>query len=190
MLNEIFGDCPQIKVVDYLLMNPFAELSKLQIAVGAGISRITLNKFIDDLTKYEREKLDLDKSHVNDAFIISHNPDAERLDVEYLYRKVRRHNRSIHKNKPSKGGLRKRNQSSYIVNGYRRFDKVKYKNIVCFITGKRSSGYFQLKTFDGTLISQGVSSKKLKLLEPIKGWLIDWRAAIPPQPKEVEVFLP
>ena len=31
-------------------MNPFAELSKLQIAVGAEISRITLNKFIDDLT--------------------------------------------------------------------------------------------------------------------------------------------
>ena len=30
-------------------MNPFAELSKLQIAVGAEISRITLNKFIDEL---------------------------------------------------------------------------------------------------------------------------------------------
>lgn len=50
MLDEIFGDYPQIKVIDYLLMNPFAELSKLQIAVGAEISRITLNKFIDDLT--------------------------------------------------------------------------------------------------------------------------------------------
>ena len=49
MLNEILGDYPQIKVIDYLLMNPFAELSKLQIAVGAEISRITLNKFIDDL---------------------------------------------------------------------------------------------------------------------------------------------
>lgn len=50
MLNEILGDYPQIKVIDYLLMNPFAELSKLQIAVGAEISRITLNKLIDDLT--------------------------------------------------------------------------------------------------------------------------------------------
>ena len=50
MLDEIFGDYPQIKVIDYLLMNPFAELSKLQIAVGAEVSRITLNKFIDDLT--------------------------------------------------------------------------------------------------------------------------------------------
>ena len=50
MLDEILGDYPQIKVIDYLLMNPFVELSKLQIAVGAEISRITLNKFIDDLT--------------------------------------------------------------------------------------------------------------------------------------------
>lgn len=53
MLNEIFGDYPQIKVIDYLLMNPFAELSKLQIAVGSEISRITLNKFIDNLLENE-----------------------------------------------------------------------------------------------------------------------------------------
>ena len=53
MLDEILVDYPQIKVIDYLLMNPFAELSKLQIAVGAEISRITLNKFIDDLTDKE-----------------------------------------------------------------------------------------------------------------------------------------
>ena len=50
MLDEIFGDYPQIKVIDYLLMNPFAELSKLQIAVGAEVPRIALNKFLDDLT--------------------------------------------------------------------------------------------------------------------------------------------
>ena len=141
------------------------------------------------LTKYVREKLGLVKSHCNDAFIISHNLDAEQSDVEYLYKKVRRHNRQIHKSKPSKGGKRKRNQSPYIVNGLR-YDKVMYNNKECFITGKRSSGYFQLKTFDGTVISQGIISKRLKLLEPIKGWLIDWRLAIPPRPKEDEVSLP
>ena len=142
------------------------------------------------LTKYVREKLGLVKSHCNDAFIISHNLDAEQSDIEYLYKKVRRHNRQIHKSKPSKGGKRKRNQSPYIVNGFRRYDKVMYNNKECFITGKRSSGYFQLKTFDGTVISQGISSKRLKLLEPIKGWLIDWRLAIPPRPKEDERSLP
>ena len=142
------------------------------------------------LTKYYREKLGIVKSHCNDAFVISHNFDAEFLDVEFLYRKVRRHNRQLHKSKPSKGGKRRRNQSNYIVNGFRRFDKVLYNGVECFIFGKRSSGYFQLKTFDGTVISQGVSSKRLKLLEPIKGWLIDWRVAIHPRPKEDEVSLP
>ena len=53
MLNEILGDYPQIKVIDYLLMNPFSELSKLQIAVGSEISRITLNNFIDNLVAKE-----------------------------------------------------------------------------------------------------------------------------------------
>ncbi|MBO6274925.1 MAG: HNH endonuclease [Methanobrevibacter sp.] len=143
------------------------------------------------LTKYTREKLGIIKSHSNDAFIISNNLEAEQSDIEYLYKKVRRHNRQIHKAKPSKGGKRKRNQSPYIVNGYKRFDRVLYNNSMeCYITGKRSSGYFQLKKFDGTVISQGASSKKLKLLEPVKGWIIDWRKAIPPRPKEDEVSLP
>ncbi len=142
------------------------------------------------LTKFNREKLGLCKSHCMDAFVISHNFCAEPLDVEFRFRKVRRHNRQLHKAKPSKGGKRRSNQSKYIVNGFRRFDKVMYNGIECFITGKRSSGYFQLKKFDGTVISQGVSSKRLKLLEPIKGWLVDWRVAIPPRPKEVEASLP
>ena len=131
------------------------------------------------LTKYTREKKGIDKSHSNDAFVIAGNLEAEQMDVEYLYRKVRRHNRQIHKVKPTKGGKRKRNQSSYIVNGFRRFDKVIYKSIVCFITAKRSSGSFQLKTFDGEIIRQGASSKNLRLLEPVKGWQIDWRRTIP-----------
>lgn len=142
------------------------------------------------LTKYNREKLGICKSHSNDAFVISHNFNAERLDVEYQYKKVRRHNRQLHKSKPSKGGIRRRNQSSYVVNGFRRFDKVMYNGIECFITGKRTSGYFQLKTFDGTVISHGVSSKKLKLLEPVKSWLVNMEVAIPPRPVEVMVSLP
>ena len=68
------------------------------------------------LTKYYREKLGIVKSHCNDAFVISHNFDAMFLDVEYQYRKVRRHNRQLHKSKPSKGGKRRRNQSNYIIN--------------------------------------------------------------------------
>ena len=49
MLIEILGKCPQIKVLDYLLSNPFESYTKQQIAIGAEISRSTLDKFIDKL---------------------------------------------------------------------------------------------------------------------------------------------
>lgn len=49
MLVEVFGDYPQIRVMEYLLANPFNKHTKQQIAVGSEISRITLNKFIDDI---------------------------------------------------------------------------------------------------------------------------------------------
>ncbi len=49
MLEEIFGDYPKVKVLDYLLMNPFGTYTKQQIAVGAEISRITLNNFIEEI---------------------------------------------------------------------------------------------------------------------------------------------
>lgn len=42
------------------------------------------------LTKFVREKYGIVKSHCNDAFVISRNLMAERLDVEYLFRKVRK----------------------------------------------------------------------------------------------------
>ena len=141
-------------------------------------------------TKYYRDKQGINKSHSNDAYIIAHNFNAKTLNQEYLYKKTRRHNRQIHKSKPSKGGKRKRNQSPYIINGFRRYDKVKYNNQTCFITGKRSTGYFQLKLFDGTTVTQGVNSKKLKLIEPVKGWIKDWRTAIPLCPKEDTVSSP
>lgn len=53
MLKDIFGNHPQIKVIDYMLSCPFHEFTKQQLAVGSEISRSTLDKFIDDFLEYE-----------------------------------------------------------------------------------------------------------------------------------------
>ena len=45
------------------------------------------------------------------------------------------------------------------------FNKVLFNNQECFITGRRSSGYFALKKLDGTVVSNSASYKKFKLLE-------------------------
>lgn len=54
MITEIFGaECKRAKVFDLLLSHPHMEYTKTDIAECAGISRMTLNKFIDKLVAYE-----------------------------------------------------------------------------------------------------------------------------------------
>ena len=74
-----------------------------------------------------------------------------------------------------KGGVRKRNQASYLVKGFRLFDKVLCKREVGFIFGRRSSGAFDVRRLDGTKISAGISYKKLSLLEKRKTFLTELR---------------
>lgn len=127
------------------------------------------------ITKHTRINAGLEKTHCIDARCISGNPKAK-PPKEYFYSKcVRRHNRQIHKLTIGKGGHRKRNQLPYIVCGFRLFDKVMYKGRECFIFGRRASGYFDIRTLDGTKLSAGVGSKRLKLLEKRKTILTERR---------------
>ena len=128
------------------------------------------------LTKNTRIRHGLAKTHAVDARCISGHPDAEPLGVYYLQKKVRCHNRQIHKANPRKG-IRKRNQSDYLVKGFRLYDKVAYEGKECFIFGRRSSGYFDLRTLDGEHVHKSASYKKLRLLETRRTILTERRLA-------------
>lgn len=67
------------------------------------------------ITKYNRIKYGIEKYHISDAFVISKNFNALRLEYHYKVRLVRRHNRQIHKQKVLKGGAKKPNQSPFEV---------------------------------------------------------------------------
>lgn len=125
------------------------------------------------ITKNTRIENNLPKDHDIDALCISGNPKAKLSEDIYILRKVRCHNRQIHKATISKGGKRRLNQSAAIINGFKLFDKVLYDNQECFIFGKRTNGYFDLRLIDGTKIHASASYKKLKLLECKKSFLIE-----------------
>ncbi len=101
------------------------------------------------ITKNIRIKNNLPKEHYTDARCISGNPLANPLGYYYFQKKVRRHNRQIHKSNILKGGIRKRNQAGYLVKGYRLFDKVSYSGNSYFIFGRRKSGFFDIRTLNG-----------------------------------------
>ena len=133
------------------------------------------------ITKNIRIQNNLPKTHYIDARCISGNPQAKPLGYYFYQKKVRCHNRQIHKSNILKGGIKKRNQAPYIVKGYRLFDKVKYNNKEYFIFGRRSNGFFDIRNLQGEKVNKGsISYKKLKLLETRKKYLTERRTAIPP----------
>ena len=131
------------------------------------------------ITKNIRIKNNLPKDHYIDARCISGNPNAEPLGYYFYQKKVRCHNRQIHKANILKGGKKKLNQASYLVKGFRLFDKVEFEGQICFIFARRSSGYFDIRKLNGEVIHRSASWKKLKLLETRKSLLMERRALSP-----------
>lgn len=135
------------------------------------------------VTKYTRvELMHLPKSHINDALAIAQGRHGfgnqgpliliERVERQYTIKPVRHHNRQLHKATILKGGIRKNNQAPRDVKGFRLCDKVRYQDRECFIWGRRLTGIFTIKTIDGQMIKDGITCKKLKLLERASNYLI------------------
>lgn len=98
------------------------------------------------ITKYNRIKLGLEKSHSNDAFVIAGGTkDTEQLDVLIKQKQVRRNNRKLVKGK--RGEIS--NKCPREVFGFRLFDKVVFEDKKYFIWGRRKSGSFLLRTLSG-----------------------------------------
>ena len=127
------------------------------------------------ITKNTRIAHNLPKDHFIDARCISGHPDAISDGTVFYQKKVRCHNRQIHKQKILKGGIRKRNQAPYEVKGFRLYDAVLWKGQKCFIFGRRSTGRMDLRLLDGTHINASVGYKNLKLLRKRSTYLIEQR---------------
>ena len=128
------------------------------------------------ITKHMRIKHNLSKAHYIDARCISGNPMVKSDSTYYYIKKVRCHNRQIHKFNKLKGGILKRNQADYTVKGFRLFDKVSYQHKEYFVFGRRNTGFFDIRTLFGEKVNKGsISYKKLKLIEKSKHYLIERR---------------
>jgi len=130
------------------------------------------------IAKNTRIENKLPKAHYIDARCISDNPKAKANNEVFYYKKVRCHNRQIHKCTINKGGIRKLNQAPYEVKGFRLFDKVSYQRKEYIIFSRRQSGFFDIRTLNGTKVNKGsISCKKLKYIESQNSYLVERRPA-------------
>ncbi len=127
------------------------------------------------ITKHTRIMNGLPKAHHIDARCISGHPLAEPDSVVYYQKKVRCHNRQIHKLTIGKGAYRKRNQCPYEVKGFRLYDKVKAQNREWYVHGRRLKGSFVLKTLDGNMLE--IAPSKISRIGSQAGFIIERRPA-------------
>ena len=163
-----FKDAAFMGVMRWNFYNKLKEIYELQ--------GIEIRMTFGYLTKNTRIRHHLPKEHYIDARCISGHPEAIPSNEVFYQKKVRCHNRQIHKNTILKGGIRKRNQAGYLVKGFRLFDKVAYEGREYFIFGRRQSGFFDLRDLAGSKINKGsLSYRKIRFLEPRQYYLCERR---------------
>lgn len=128
------------------------------------------------ITKNKRIENNLPKEHKIDAYCIANNLKAKQSDTSFYFKKVRCHNRQIHKSNYLKGGIKKNNQAPYLVKGFRLFDRVKYQDKEYFVFARRQSGYFDIRDLSGNKVNKSsISCKKIEFIEPRKTLLVERR---------------
>lgn len=180
MTCEEFGH-PEVRTEAEAGMKHAAHMSIMRWTLYRRLKAVygdKLHMTYGSVASYRRNAAGLNKTHVCDARCVSGYPDVAPCGEVFFQKKVRCHNRQIYKAKICKGGVHKRNQASYLVKGFRLFDKVKYEGQECFVFGRRSSGYFDIRKLDGTKVHAGVSYKKLRFLETRHTMLTERRMAV------------
>lgn len=128
------------------------------------------------ITKNTRINNKLPKEHYIDARCISGNPTAKSYGEYYYIKKIRCHNRQLHRMMTRKGGVRRNNQVSRYMFGYQLFDKVRFEDKLYYIIGRRKNGLFDIRKLDNVKIKGGtVSYKRLKLFKKRRNYLIERR---------------
>lgn len=155
-----------------LILTKKPKRLNLKYATQMSIIRSQLLKIYPDaietfgfVTKENRNNLNLSKGHFIDACVIaSAGNKFKQLNRLFKKRRVAKQNRQLCK------GIRgeKKIPTGKIL-GFKRFDKVKYLNEVCFIKGRRSKGAFTLMDIDNNTIDfrdrGGRGTPSYKLLE-------------------------
>lgn len=119
------------------------------------------------ITKHTRIENGIEKTHCADAFCISRNVNAVRLESYLLCRCLPRHTRALHVCNPKRGGIRRSTVASHWIGKSRmqRFDRVEWNGVCCFIFGS-TNGRPILRDIDGNSVTPtpSVNAKTVRFI--------------------------
>ena len=132
------------------------------------------------ITKRNRQRLNLPKSHCFDAVAICNPKKIERINKIFKRVCVTQRRYQI-----TKGVRSEKKLPNGELFGFKQWDKVKVGNQIGFIKGKRSSGYFDVCDIDGNSISHSIKYTNLQRLCSNNIMEVE---AIPPNSKELGIL--
>lgn len=137
-----------------------------------------------NITKVDREKLMLSKSHANDAVAIATKGEAHKIcDETVYYKQVRKKKRSLHEATPRKGRstpnreAKRNSKNTKAVGKFHLYDEVEYNDQVGFITGFAGEYAAYIQDFDGNYITmpgkkyKQINLSELKLIRRNNNWI-------------------
>lgn len=116
------------------------------------------------ITRFNRKRYNISKSHADDAYVITKNFNAEPLGYYFKGIQTRRHNRKIHKDRIYKGGILKNNQAEHFVLGFALMDRVIFNGVECFVHGRRKRGYFDLRDINMSRVHDSAPVRVIRLI--------------------------
>jgi len=138
-----------------------------------------VEKTFGHITKRNRLRLNLPKSHWSDAIAITNTNKIERVNT--IYKRVCITQRRYQMTKGIRSEKKLPNGKLF---GFNQWDKVKINKQICFIKGKRSSGFFDVCGIDKNNISHSIKYTKLKRLCSNNVMEVQ---AVPPTAKAVRI---
>ncbi len=137
------------------------QLNVVKAYVMRATTHLNRSATFGHITNAKRVALGLPKSHLHDAFVIAGGQTQARASVTYLGVFARCQNRKLFK------GARSHIRNTIpIAKGFKRGDRVCLADgRAGFVFGLRSSGYFDVRRLDGTVISHSVGYKTLHKIE-------------------------
>jgi len=120
----------------------------MNVIVSQLFKRVVAKETFGFITKTNREALGLSKSHSNDAVMIaSKGKSVDIGDIRILYKKC------VAKGdyQQTKGIRSEKRIPTGKILGFRKFDKVKFRNCAYFIKGRRSAGTASLMDIFGNV---------------------------------------
>lgn len=137
------------------------------------------------ITKANRQKFNINKTHADDARVISGHPEATPLGYTYCLTQFRRHNRQMHEHQPrirkahdgkpemprakrrKLGYVRRECREIKSVFGFTKRSIVLYEGKKWMINGLRQTGFFSLVNIkDSKEKLNSIKYTKLKLIKP------------------------